>query len=201
MALRDLAAFLEDDGLDYPVPAASFGNDADGNSRFPADRACTNADCEAKGQHVHYAVPSPDAKTGLWLAGLADIGARAARGDEVDAKALAKIRLDDNEERTLYQRVLGNAYDEMVADGVKWTALQRMGQDAYLCFALSQEVADVALGEAPARANRATRRATAKTAGRRSARASTGTATPTRRRASTGSSTSPSASGSNAATG
>lgn len=175
MALRDLAAFLEDDGLDYPLPASAFGDP----TRFPDGKT--------------YKVPSPDARTGLWLSGLFDIGAKAAAGTKVSADDLSAVRLDDNEERSLYRRVLGSAYDEMLVDGVKWTTLQRIGQDAYLCFAASTDLADAALtslGKAPV--NRTQRRGAKKAAGSRSRRASTATATPTRRRGSTGSSTSPS---------
>ena len=159
MALRDLAAYLEDDGLEYPLPASSFEEP----EKFPEGKT--------------YRVPSPSAKVGLWLTGLNDIAVRAAAGVELDDTDLAKLRLDDDEEKTLYQRVLGPVYDEMIADGVIYTALQKVGRDAYLCFAFSQDSADAALagmGEAAARATRATRRRTAKkTGGSKSRRAST----------------------------
>lgn len=177
MALRDLAAYLEDDGLEYPLPSSGFADP----SKFPDGKT--------------YKVPSPSAKTGLYLTGLADLGTKAAAGADLSTSDLATLQLDDDGEKSLYQRVLGPVYDEMLADGVKWTVLQQIGQDAYLCFAMSSSVADTALslGKAPP-PNRRTRRAVAKkTAGRRSAQASTGAATATRRRASTGSSTSPNA--------
>lgn len=174
MALRDLAAYLEDDGLEYPLPSSGFADP----SKFPNGKT--------------YKVPSPSAKTGLYLTGLADLGTKAVAGADLSTSDLATLQLDDDEEKTLYQRALGPVYDEMLADGVKWTALQKVGLDAYLCFAMSTDVADSALtslGKAPP--NRKTRRAATKTAGRKSAPASTATATPTKRRASTGSSTSP----------
>jgi hypothetical protein len=187
MALRDLGAFLEDDGLEYPLRAASFEDP----SKHP------DAKHDDGTYAKKYKVPSPSAKVGLWLTALADIGVKANSGGEVSPADLAAIKLDDDEERTLYQRVLGGAYDEMLADGVKWTVLQRIGQDAYLCFAMSTQVADSALslGEAPARPNRATRRTAKKTAGSRSPRASTA-ATGSARAATSrtsGSSTSPTA--------
>lgn len=159
MALRDLAQFLEDDGLEYPIPASSFAEPA----RFPNGKT--------------YRVASPSATVGLWLVGLTDLGLRVNAGADLTPDDLARLKLDDEGEKTLYQRVLGATYDEMVADGILWTALGKVGRDAYLCFAMSQEAADVALaavGEAGARGNRATHRATAKkTGGSKSRRAST----------------------------
>jgi hypothetical protein len=179
MALRDLGAFLEDDGLEYPLPAASFRTKPGEEPRFPDGKT--------------YKVPSPDARTGLWLTGLADTAMAALRGGAMTAGERERLKLDDDEEKSLYQRVLGPVYDEMIADGVSWTALQKVGQDAYLTFAMSEQIADAALagqGEAKARPNRATRRAAKKTAGRKSAPAS-GAATRTPSPAATGSSTSP----------
>lgn len=174
MALRDLAQFLEDDGLEYPLPAASFED----TTRFPNGKT--------------YRVTSPSAKTGLWLTAMADLGLKVKAGADVTPEDVAQLHLDDEGEKSLYQRVLGATYDEMLADGLKWTVLQRIGQDAYLCFAMSPDAANAVLagqGEAVARANRAARRAATKKAGRKSSQASTATATRTRRPASTGSST------------
>lgn len=179
MALRDLQAFLEDDGLEYPLPTTAFGDP----KKFPVGKT--------------YRVPSPDAKTGLWLTATVDLIARVVRGAGDGQAApspdeVASLKLDDDEEASLYKRVLGSVYDEMIADGVKWTVLQKVGQDAYMCFAVSSEQADAvlqSLGKAPT--NRAGRRAATRTAGPRSRRASTATEIPTPPPASTGSSTSP----------
>jgi hypothetical protein len=182
MALRDLQAFLEDDGLEYPLQASAFGDP----SKHPDGKT--------------YRVPSPDAKTGLWLTALADLGVRASQGGDLAPDDLASLKLDDDKERSLYQRVLGPVYDEMVADGVKYTALQTVAQDAYLCFAMSSEIADGALESlGKAQPNRRQRRAAKRPAGPRSRRASTGSATPTPPPGSTGSSTSPAEPGAAAA--
>lgn len=202
MALRDLQAFLEDDGLDYPVWEPSFSMDADGKSTFPEAKACTRTDCPADGRHVHYQVPSPSAKTGLWLQALWNLGSTAAAGGEISAQDRASLQLSDDEERSLYQRVLGRVFDEMLADEVNWSALCKIGQDAYLCFAQSQDIADLALagqGERLARGNRATRRGAKRTAGGSSRRVSTASATRTRKQGSHGSSTPPNGSGQAAA--
>src|SRR5205823_6989429 len=99
----------------------------------------------------------------------------------------------------------GPVYAEMIGDGVNWTWLGHVAQDAYLVFAMDEQVANDALaggqGEAGARGNRATRRAAKKTVGRKSHPASTATATRTRRQGSTGSSTSPAAPADATATG
>lgn len=194
MALRDLRAFLEDDGLDYPVWKPSFSSDADGTSKFPEAKACTNKECPAEGEHVHYKVPSPSARTGLWLTTLWELGTSAANGEKLTASERAQLVLDDDGEKDLFKRVLGPVYAEMLADEVAWSVLQKIGLDAYLCFAQSRDIADLALagrGERQARENRATRRAVKRTAGDKSRRASTGTATRTRKPGSPGSSTPP----------
>lgn len=169
MADRDLSAFF-DEGLTYTaVPSKAF----------PAP--------EGKA----YRVSSPDAKTGLWLNATAQFGQMAATGAKLTESALARLRLDDDEERDFYQRVLGAAFDEMIDDGVDWMLLQKIGQDAYLNFAMSEQAADAALerlGKAQPRPNRATRRTTQRKAGSKSSRASTGTQARTRGRASTPSS-------------
>jgi len=180
MALRDLQAFLEDDGLDYPWPPSAFKDAAE----FPQGKS--------------YHVDSPDAKTGLWLTSLADLGARAMAGAELSADETARIRLDDDAEASFYQRILGGVYDEMLADGLKWSVLQKTALDAYMYFTMGPDAADLALagqGKQAARANRAARRAAKRTAGGKSPQASTATATRTPKPASPGSSTPPNDSG------
>lgn len=173
MPVRDLSAFF-DESLKYPdIPWRRREDPADPESPM----------IEGK---TTYSVKSPDAKTGLYLSSIARIGVNAAAGVPIVDADLAKIKLDDDGERNLYQTVLGTTYDDMLRDGVDWTMLQHIGQDAYLTFALNEETAAAALalavarvGEAPARpANRAQRRATRtpqKKAGSKSNRASTAT--------------------------
>lgn len=173
MATRDLSAYFDDGALDYPgVPSKAF---PDGKT---------------------YRVPSPDAKTGVWFAAIAELGAKQAGGVTITPEETASLILDDAQELVWYERVLGSAYQQMLDDGVSWTLLKRIGDDAYLCFGLSATVADVVLaaqGEALARANRAGRRKSTarKPAGSNSRRASGVTRARTRNPASTPSSTSP----------
>lgn len=67
-----------------------------------------------------YVIESPDAETGLWCQEVISIGVRASQGQPIDADVLARLQLDDEEEAAAFKRILGDAYDEMVADGVPW---------------------------------------------------------------------------------
>ncbi|WP_052372637.1 DUF7426 family protein [Amycolatopsis taiwanensis] len=153
--LRDLGSFLDDDALEIPV---------DGKV---------------------YRIASPDAETGLFLAGLAQLGEKAVSGQPITAEEFARLKLNDEQEGDFMRMVLGDTLDELVADGVKWTKIQRVNRYAFLFFSLGPEAADRALesgvltGEAMA-PNRAQRRA-----------ASRAGAATTKRAASTGGTTSP----------
>lgn len=149
MALKDLSSFLDDDAIDVPV---------DGKT---------------------YRIESPDAKTGLLLSSMVNLGVKASSGGEISDADLASLDLDDDRERDFMRMVLGDTLDELVENGVSWVKIQRISRYAFLYFAVGEEAADEALksgalsGEAPA-PNRAARRA-----------GSRGAATTTKRRAST----------------
>lgn len=148
MALKDLSSFLDDDAIDVPV---------DGKT---------------------YRIESPDAKTGLLLSSMVNLGVKASAGSEISEADLASLDLNDDEERDFMRMVLGDTFDELVEDGVSWVKIQRISRYALIYFAIGEEAADDALksgalsGEAPA-PNRAARRA-----------GSRGAATTTKRRAS-----------------
>lgn len=157
MTLRDLASFLDDDALEIPVDGKTY--------RFE----------------------SPDGETGLFLAGLAQLAEKAARGEQLTVEEFAKLKLSDEQENDFMRMVLGGTLDEMVADGVKWTKIQRVNRYAYAYFALGPEAADRLLqsgalaGEAPAPVNRSARRAASR-AGATSTRKAASTAGTTSRR-------------------
>lgn len=115
-----------------------------------------------------YRVPSPDFKTGLSLTALTNLGVRAANGETISPDDTESLELDDDDERDLYERVLGSAYHELKADNVPWVSIQRLGQYAMIYFGMSSQAAQsaldqgVLLGEA-ARPNRAQRRSQSKT--------------------------------------
>ena len=178
MTTRDFSLIVASDTIRYPaVPSSKHPEGKD------------------------YLVPYPDAATGARWTAQADLGWRKAQGAELTPDEDALLALDDQEEQTLYQRVLGPVYDEMVADGVKWPHLVAIARDAYFVITDNTQLADsllAAQGEAGARANRATRRAAAKKpsagkrkAGSKSSRASGATKARTRDQASTSSSTTP----------
>lgn len=133
MAIKDLSSYLDDDKLEFPI----------------GDKT--------------YIVESPDAKTGLWLASLANVGVKAAGDGKVTDAELERLVLDDDEERDFAQQVLGKTYDELIYDGVPWVKIQKLIRYCFVAFAIGVEAADEALkngtlsGEAPA-PNRAARR-------------------------------------------
>lgn len=124
-----------------------------------------------------YVVKSPDIDTVLWIKALTMNGVNAYEsGGRITAEDLAKSRLDDREEADLYEKVLGATGPEMRADGVAGDDYDLIALDAYISISVAPQVADFALaargaeGNAPARPNRATRRAPAKTTGTRATR-------------------------------
>lgn len=67
-----------------------------------------------------YRIESPNAKDGLQIEKITNIAVHLANGGEnIDTEML-----DDDEERDLYQMLLGHVYAEMLADGVKWVWLR-----------------------------------------------------------------------------
>jgi len=68
-----------------------------------------------------YIVRDVDAKTGLWMTRMFEAGIAAHQGKTPKDVPV----LDDDEEKTLYERALGEKiYDEMIADGVTWGRLK-----------------------------------------------------------------------------
>lgn len=117
--LSPVFSFLDDDGFDIPpIPS--------------------KAHPEGKGYHV----PGPDAETGLWLAALAEISRRRAAKLPVPEADVARVVMDDAEELTFNERVLGTAYTEMLADGVAWTRVQKLVAYAYIVWTFGKDAAD-----------------------------------------------------------
>lgn len=138
---HDLLSFLNDDALVLPAIKSK---------KHPEGKV--------------YLIPSPDAETGLRLAGLANVAARVAGGGEADEEEVESLILSDTEERTFIQQVLGDAYQTMMDDGVSWVAIQRISQYAFAYFAVSPSAANrgvesgAFLGKKQALANREQRR-------------------------------------------
>ncbi|QCX77673.1 hypothetical protein C9F11_20190 [Streptomyces sp. YIM 121038] len=72
-----------------------------------------------------YTIEAPSAETGLRVQTIVQAAAVAASGGQVDEEALG-----DAAEGDLYRDLLGDAYDQMLADGVKWPALKHAARTA-----------------------------------------------------------------------
>ena len=141
MARLDLTGYLDDDSVEVPgIPSTAH---PDGKT---------------------YKFASPDAKTGLLLASLANLAVKARLGGDIGKQAAA-LELDDDQERDLMRDVMGPTLDEMIADGVSWVRIQKLNRYLFIHFAMGEDAAAGLrqLGEAQALANRAARRATKKT--------------------------------------
>lgn len=155
MPIRDLGELLHPE-LEYPGV---------GSTKYPRKDDGTGGKT--------YKVPSPDAREGLRLTALANLGLKAAAGGQMSPEDAAAVKLDDDGEKDLYRRLLtADVYDEMLEDGVPWLTLKAIGEDALTYFGMSPELADLALelrrqGNLAARTNRATRRAAKKPSSKR----------------------------------
>jgi hypothetical protein len=139
-----LDAFL-DDCLELPVP----GGD---------------------GQVRTYRIEDPPAEDGIRIERVTTLAARlAAGGSAPDTRVLS-----DEEERDLYRMCLGDVYDQMLADGVKWNPFKHAALTAMFWITADKATAlefwRAGQGKAP---NRAARRAQAKRDGSGSAAANT----------------------------
>lgn len=78
-----------------------------------------------------YAVPSPDIETGLYCQRIAETGLALRAGRQLSDSDLAALQLDDEEERSWYHRLMGAAFEEMLADGLPWAYVQRAGATTF----------------------------------------------------------------------
>lgn len=182
MATRELPDFLDDGALKYPLKS----------SKHPDGKT--------------YVLVPADSERGLRLASLGELAMMPSA--ELTKAQRERLNLDDDQEFDFYADILGDALEEMKADGVPFPKLKQVAQDAFAYWYLDPSVADAILasqGEAVAVANRKDRRAAAKKAPAkaatkralqpssrkatsRSSRASSATPAPTRSRTSTRSS-------------
>lgn len=109
-----------------------------------------------------YRIPDPPADLGVKVSRLVT-GAIAAyqSGAALDAELVG-----DDDERDMVERLLGDAYEEMRADGVRWSWIRHAGMTAMMWVALGDDAARAYWesggdpGEVrPAGGNRASRRA------------------------------------------
>lgn len=122
-----------------------------------------------------YAVPAVSGRDGLWAQRVVEEVQRAKEAGEADAG-----KLDDGDERMLYQRMLGPVFEEMLDDGVTWQRLSHAAMTVFFWTTVSREAAEKywesgGNPEAPTSAgspNRASRRASAAAANKTRSRAS-----------------------------
>jgi len=131
-----------------------------------------------------YRIPDPPADLGARVARLVTSAIAAYQtGEAPDVEIL-----DDNDERDIVERLLGPAYEEMRADGVRWSYIRHAGVTAMFWVAVGEDAAreyweSAGRGEArPAGGNRASRRASAAAARTTQRRASGSTTKASRRR-------------------
>jgi hypothetical protein len=104
-----------------------------------------------------YVIPGPDAETGLWCLRLGEAALAPEPADQ------AMLVLNDAQELSMYQRVLGPAYDEMTADKVSFARIAFAGQTAFVWITNGPVAAEAYwenVGKAPTPPNRAARRST-----------------------------------------
>jgi hypothetical protein len=142
---------------------------------------------------VTYRINDVDAETGLLVQRLMDAGIQAGQaGQPID---LDEDLLDDAQELSTYESVLGDAYQQMLDDGVRWGDIKRAAMTAMIWIYFDEETAErfwetgaageaaaPATGQPPSGANRAARRASSAAARttRKRASGSTTTAKPSR---------------------
>ncbi|QLF82703.1 tail assembly chaperone [Microbacterium phage Cicada] len=137
---NELQAFLDDDGITLPLI-----------------RSKTHPEGKA------YFVESPDFETGLTMQNLSSIAQRLANGIEVSPDEAKSLKFSDGaEEQGFAKMVLGDALDQMLADGVKWGPIRNATQYVFTYYAMSASQAKKLVQSAPKvrpPANRAERRA------------------------------------------
>jgi hypothetical protein len=125
------------------------------------------AESEKYPEGREYVFKSPPGREGLFLVNLIQLGQKAALGDAPSAQELEKLLVDDDDERDMYHRVMGDTLEVMLDDGVNWedvqniytSLLRKWGQFQPIRSTL--EELDAGEAEGPA-ANRAEKRAAAK---------------------------------------
>lgn len=67
-----------------------------------------------------YRVNSVDAATGIYCQRIVEVTLSVQAGADVSEDDVAGLQLDDDAERDFNRRLLGEQYDAMLADGVRW---------------------------------------------------------------------------------
>ncbi|MGW0869952.1 DUF7426 family protein [Streptomyces sp. NPDC002740] len=108
-----------------------------------------------------YRIEDPSAEDGIRIEKITTMAARLAAGGAAPSTKL----LSDEEERDLYRMCLGDAYDQLLAAGVRWGPFKHVAMTAMFWVVSDKETAQEfwRTGQQPGKAvNRAGRRAQAK---------------------------------------
>lgn len=134
---------------------------------------------------VTYRINDVDGETGLMIQRLMDVAVQAAQADDDTELDLDEELLDDASEVNSYERVLGDAYGQMLDNGVGWADIKTAAFTTMVWIYTDEDTAskfweaggDLSQVEgkapAPAGANRASRRASSAAARKTRSRAST----------------------------
>lgn len=133
---------------------------------------------------VTYRINDVDGETGLLVQRLMDAAFAAMQDGDAAELDLDEELLDDASEISSYERVLGDAYQQMLEDGVGWSDIKTAAMTTMLWIYTDEDTAskfweaggDLSKveGKAPApAANRASRRASSAAARKTRSRAST----------------------------
>jgi hypothetical protein len=105
-----------------------------------------------------YRIAAVDAETGLRLQKMLSIGVKAYAGKDPSEKDLELV--SDEDEGSFFQSVLGDTYDELIADKIPYAGLKAIASLAMIWTTQGFDAAQqyfLAAGKAP-QPNRATRR-------------------------------------------
>ena len=89
-----------------------------------------------------YVIQPVDAETGLWVEMIMGVAAKVMEGGDVTDEDKASIQLDDEQERDLMKRVLGDTHDELIADGLDWTTIKLVGNTVLIWVSAGEEPAE-----------------------------------------------------------
>ncbi|MDT0567921.1 hypothetical protein RM704_10635 [Streptomyces sp. DSM 3412] len=104
-----------------------------------------------------YRIEDPSAEDGIRIERITSLAARLAAGGSAPETPV----LNDDEERDLYRMCLGDAYDALLADGVRWSRFKHVALTAMFWVTTDKDTAREfwKTGQQPGKApNRAARR-------------------------------------------
>lgn len=87
-----------------------------------------------------YQLPPVDAELGPQLQSMFAVGIAVATGSQAGDKDTEV--LSDLAEQDLYQRVLGDAYAQMIKDGIKWAAIKLAAMTSMIDATFGREMAE-----------------------------------------------------------